>query len=140
MKKIDTRQYSIVFITRRIFSYGILFMIPLLFFLPFQPDLKLLSNPIYSGNILYLGIGACAICFAIWNYALKVLGTMTASVYIYAVPVVTIIASSLLLDEVMTPAAVLGSLLTLVGLIISENKLSLQAMKKYFIQNRRTQK
>ena len=124
MKHINATGHSIVLITRRIFLYGLLFMIPLLFFLPFSPDIASLKQPIYSVNFLYLGIGACAVCFAIWNYALKVLGTMTASVYIYAVPVTTIIASSLLLKEVMTPVAVLGSILTLAGLIISENKFS----------------
>lgn len=130
MKHINATGHSIVLITRRIFLYGLLFMIPLLFFLPFSPDITALKNPIYSGNLIYLGIGACAVCFAIWNYALKVLGTMTASVYIYAVPVTTIIASSLLLKEVMTPAAILGSILTLAGLIISENKFTMKNIFK----------
>lgn len=124
MKHINAMGHSIVLITRRIFLYGLLFMLPLLLFLPFSPDYHSLTKPVYLGNFLYLGIGACAICFAIWNYALKILGTMTASVYIYAVPVTTIIASSLLLNEIMTPAAILGSILTLLGLIISENKFS----------------
>ncbi len=130
MKHINATGHSIVLITRRIFLYGLLFMIPLLFFLPFSPDITALKYPIYSGNLIYLGIGACAVCFAIWNYALKVLGTMTASVYIYAVPVTTIIASSLLLKEVMTPAAILGSVLTLAGLMISENKFTIKNIFK----------
>lgn len=124
MKQINAMGYPVVLITRRIFLYGLIFMLPLLFFLPFSPDVSMLAAPVYAGNFLYLGIGACAICFAIWNYALKLLGTMTASVYIYAVPVITIIAASLLLKEHMTPAAILGSVLTLMGLMISENKLT----------------
>lgn len=124
MKHVNASGHSVLLITRRIFLYGLLFMIPLLFFLPFSPDLRALKEPVYLVNFLYLGIGACAACFALWNYALKVLGTMTASVYIYAVPVITIFASSLLLQEVMTPAAIAGSILTLAGLIISENKFS----------------
>ena len=126
MKHINAFGHPIVLITRRIFLYGLLFMLPLLYFLPFSPDTAALTKPVYLWNFLYLGIGACAICFAIWNYALKILGTMTASVYIYAVPVVTIFASSLLLDETMTPAAIAGSILTLAGLIISEKKDSFQ--------------
>lgn len=124
MKKVNSYGHSILLITRRIFLYGLLFMIPTLFILPFSPDLQKLRQPLYTANFLYLGIVACAVCFAIWNYALKLLGTITASIYIYAVPVVTIIASSLLLQEAMTTAVLLGSILTIAGLMISEGRFS----------------
>lgn len=124
MKKINRFGYAILPVTRRIFLYGLLFMIPALFFFPQKPDLSRLGRPTFLGNYLYLGIVACAVCFCTWNYALKILGTVTASVYIYAVPVITLIASALLLKEAMTPASFLGTLLTMTGLFLSEQKLS----------------
>lgn len=122
MKQVNGFGLSVLLVTRRIFLYGLFFMIPILFVLPFSHDLSKLADPLYLGNFLYLGIVACAVCFAIWNYALKILGTIATSIYIYAIPVVTIIASALLLHESMTAAALFGSLLTIAGLILSEGK------------------
>lgn len=123
MKKIHTFGYAILPVTRRIFLYGLLFMIPALFLLPFSPQTARFSKPVNLANFLYLGIVACAVCFCIWNYALKLLGTMTASVYIYAMPVITMAASALILREPITLPALAGALLTITGLMLSENKL-----------------
>lgn len=123
MKKIHTFGYAILPVTRRIFLYGLLFMMPALFLLPFSPHTARFSNPVNLGNFLYLGICACAVCFCIWNYALKLLGTMTASVYIYAMPVITMAASALILHEPVTIPGLAGALLTITGLMLSENRL-----------------
>lgn len=49
--------------TRRIFCYGILFMIPALFFFAFHLDLGRFMNPLYLFNIVFLGLCASASCF-----------------------------------------------------------------------------
>lgn len=36
-----------------------------------------------SVDILYLGLGASALCFVTWNFAVKELGAVKTSVYIY---------------------------------------------------------
>lgn len=72
--------------------------------------------------MLFLGIGASALCFATWNYSVGVLGAVKSSAYIYMVPVITIAASVLILHENMTWIALLGGALTLLGLYISEMK------------------
>jgi drug/metabolite transporter (DMT)-like permease len=71
-------------------------------------------------NILFLGLCASALCFASWNWAIKVLGVIRSSVYIYLGPVVAVIASALILSERITPLAILGTALTLSGLLISQ--------------------
>ena len=73
-------------------------------------------------NILFLGAGASALCFVTWNVSVKILGALKTSVYIYMVPVVTVIASAIILGERMTPASVLGTALTLSGLILSQKR------------------
>lgn len=123
MKTIGSYGYSTLIVTRRIFQYGILFMIPALLFLPFSPNIRRFSNPVYLGNILFLGIGACAVCFVTWNYALRILGPIKTSVYIYGVPVITLFASALVLHERMTFVTIAGAILTLLGLCISENRI-----------------
>lgn len=81
-------------------------------------------QPISFMHLLFLGLGASALCFVTWNSAVKMLGAVKTSVYIYLVPVVTIAASALILQERITTMAVFGALLTLAGLFISESKLS----------------
>ena len=113
--------YSIL-TTRRVFCYGILFMIPALFLFGFRLDLGRFATPAYLLNILFLGLGASALCFVTWNAAVKLLGAVKTSVYIYLVPVITVAASVLILQEPFTWMTAAGTALTLAGLFLSESK------------------
>lgn len=119
-RKIGTFGYPTVLITRRIFLYGTLFMLPTLFFFDCKWDLMQLTHPVYLANILFLGLGASALCFVTWNFAVKLLGAVKTSVYIYMTPVVTAVTSVLILHETITPLAGVGIILILTGLILSE--------------------
>jgi len=121
-RKISSFGYPVILSTRRTFFYGILFMIPTLFFFNFQPDLSRFVNMTYLFNILYLGVGASALCFVTWNFAVKELGAVKTSVYIYMVPVITVVTSVLILHERLTLLAGAGTVLTLIGLFLSEYK------------------
>ena len=76
-------------------------------------------KPEYALNLIYLGLGASDLCFATWNYAVKVLGAVKTSVYIYIVPVITVITSVLVLKEEITWKAAIGAGFTLIGLYLS---------------------
>ena len=121
-KKISSYGYPTILTTRRTFFYGILFMVPALFFFDFQWDLTRFANPVYLLNILFLGLGASALCFVTWNFAVKRLGAVRTSIYIYMVPVITLIASVLILHEPFTWMTGAGMFLTLAGLLLSEYK------------------
>lgn len=121
-RKISSFGYPVILSTRRTFFYGILFMIPTLFFFDFQMDLTRFTNITYLFNILYLGLGASALCFVTWNFAVKELGAVKTSVYIYMVPVITVVTSVLILHEQLTLLAGIGTVLTLIGLFLSEHK------------------
>lgn len=121
-RKISDFGYNIIQSTRRIFFYGIMFMIPMLFFMDFSLDFTRFSNFVNLGNILFLGVGASAICFVTWNTAVGILGAVKTSVYIYLSPAVTVVFSVIILDEPLTPALVVGAILTLIGLWLSETK------------------
>ena len=108
--------------TRKTFFYGLIFMIPALFLLDFHPDFSLLSEPVNALNMIYLGLGASALCFVTWNYAVKALGAVKTSVYIYMVPVVTVVTSGLILHEKLTVFSAVGMILTISGLFLSEKK------------------
>lgn len=121
-KKIGGYGYGTIQTTRRIFCYGILFMIPALFFFDFHLDLGRFANPLYLFNIVFLGLGASASCFVSWNFAVKVLGAVKTSVYIYAIPVITVVTSALILHEKITVMSGIGTLLIMAGLFFSERK------------------
>lgn len=122
IKKIGEYGYNVIQMTRRIFLYGLLFMIPALFLLPFHITVESLLKPVNYLNLLFLGIGASAICFVTWSAATKILGAVRTSVYIYLVPVVTVVTSILVLQEKITGVSAFGALMTLAGLWLSERK------------------
>lgn len=122
-KKISGFGFSTIQTTRRVFAYGLLFMIPALFFFDFKWDLERLTDMGNLLNLLFLGLGASVLCFVTWNFAVKHLGPVKTSIYIYMVPVITVTASALVLKERITGLAILGTALTLAGLLLSELKL-----------------
>ena len=119
--------YHTILTTRRVFFYGVLFMIPALFFFDFRLDIARFAAPVHLLNILFLGLGASALCFVTWNFAVKLLGAVRTSIYIYLVPVITVAASVLILREPFTWATGVGTILTLAGLLLSEKKTAKKA-------------
>jgi drug/metabolite transporter (DMT)-like permease len=122
MKKISNLEYNTVQFTRKIFFYGLLLLIPALNFFDFRLGLNRFVSVPNLLNILFLGIGASALCYVTWNYAVSVLGAVKTSVYIYLIPIITIVFSALILHEKITLVAFFGVLLILFGLFISERK------------------
>ncbi|MGG4129430.1 DMT family transporter [Paenibacillus illinoisensis] len=122
MRKIGDLHYHTIGATRKVFFYGLLFMLPALFLFEFHFDMERLADLTNLSNLLFLGVGASALCFVTWNRAVSLLGAVKTSVYIYLVPVITLLASALLLHEPITWVTMLGAVLTLLGSIISERK------------------
>lgn len=129
-KKISDYQYNTIQVTRRIFFYGLIFMLPALFFFDFHIGIDRFKEPLLLFNILFLGFGASAVCFVTWNLSLKLLGVLKTSVYIYAVPVITVTFSAFILKEKITSIAMVGTFLTLAGLFISENRINIKKGEK----------
>ena len=121
-RRISGYGYHTILTTRRMFFYGILFMVPALFLFDFRLELDRFANPVYLLNILFLGLGASALCFVTWNFAVRLLGAVKTSVYIYLVPVITVAASVVILREPFTWMTGAGTVLTLAGLLLSEGK------------------
>ncbi|MDE7248127.1 MAG: DMT family transporter, partial [Lachnospiraceae bacterium] len=136
-KKIGSFGYPVILTTRRTFFYGILFMIPALFFFDFEIDLRRFADITYLLNILYLGLGASAFCFVTWNLAVKILGAVKTSVYIYMVPVITVVTSVLVLKEPVTWVSMVGTIMAVAGLFLSEysGKESGKTEEKHFMED-----
>jgi Permeases of the drug/metabolite transporter (DMT) superfamily len=135
MSKINALGYRSLAATRRIFFYALVCMVPLVAFGALSPLAKAypafevlfrpadnaarFSNPVNWGNLLFLGVAASALCFAAWNTACRILGTVNATVGIYLIPVVTILFAFLALHERITLMGLAGAVCTICGLIVS---------------------
>ena len=122
VKKIGEWNYPMIAATRRIYFYGILFLLPVLIQQHASWKPEILKKPEVFSNFLFLGLGASALGFLMWNISTKWIGAVKTSVYIYVSPVVTVVLSMFVLHEKMTPASILGSVLIFIGLIISQRK------------------
>lgn len=122
VKKIGEWNYPMIAVTRRIYFYGMLFLLPVLIQQHASWKPALLKKPEVFSNFLFLGLGASALGFLLWNISTKWIGAVKTSVYIYVSPVVTVILSMFVLGERMTAASITGSVLIFIGLIISQRR------------------
>ena len=114
--------YSSMMITRKIFFYGIVTLLPYFLIEPWGVTWEMLSRPMVWGNIAYLGVLASLVCYAAWNIVLKRLGAVDATNYLYINPIVAMITAFLLLGERITPLAIAGTAFILVGVYLAEKK------------------
>ncbi|HKM29494.1 MAG TPA: DMT family transporter [Bacilli bacterium] len=114
--------YNMVQVTRRITMYGVIFIIPI--YLLSNPDFSIEKILVLESglSIAFLGFIASALCFSTWNIAIKHIGSVKTTIYIYAIPVVTVIFSAIFLEEKLTWMGIVGTILTIFGLLISTRK------------------
>jgi drug/metabolite transporter (DMT)-like permease len=117
-----THRYSTLFITRKVFFYGLLSVIPYYLIWPSSPSLEVLLRPDVLGNLLFLGCVASMLCFLAWNWVIRKLGAVIATNYVYFNPVVTALFAWLILSERITIFFVIGSVLILVGMYLISKK------------------
>ena len=119
LKKLNAL-YSVMFISRKTFFYGVLTALPFMFF---QPELcspsVLLRTEVWS-NLLFLGAFASMIAYILWAQSVKYLGAIKASNYMYISPIITLIASVALLGENISIIGGTGCALILGGMWLSE--------------------
>ncbi len=109
-------KYSALFLTRKVFFYGLLTILPVFAVEPMLPDWSMLAQPMVWSNLLYLGVTASFLCYFGWTVAMARLGTVRATNYLYLNPLVTLITSWLVLNERITMLALVGAALILGGL------------------------
>ena len=109
-------KYSNLFIIRKVFFYGLLTLLPVIAFSGLTTSAEIFRQPSLWLNILLLGSVASLVCYVLWKLVMKRIGVVKASNYIYFNPVVAIITASIVIDERITPFAVLGSAMILIGM------------------------
>jgi drug/metabolite transporter (DMT)-like permease len=133
---INKKGHNTILITRKIFFYAILFMLPLMIWGIFSENPKSTAYVELSASLnaerfssilnwillCFLGIIASGFCFVAWNKACNILGTVKISTGLYLIPVITIFFAVIFLKEKLTIMGAIGSVLTIIGLFVSSKK------------------
>ena len=118
-------KYDTVFVTRKVFIYGLLAMIPYYLWKPDEATI-FTSSMLFSLdlsvylNLLFLGCVASMLCFLAWNWVLKKLGAVVATNYVYFNPVTTILFAWAILSEQITIYFLFGTALILLGMFLAD--------------------
>lgn len=116
------RSYSTLFITRKVFFYGIFSLGGYFIFFPLEIKWELLGLPVVYLNLLFLGIVASMLCYLMWNTAVRYLGASKTTNYIYIVPLITVLTSALFLSETITIASLIGACCIIGGVYMAEKQ------------------
>ncbi len=117
MKRVMSR-YSPDFITRKVFGYGLLTILPyFLLVKPLNTDTSLLLQPKILSNLLFLGLLASTGGYLLWNWVMQKLGAMKSTNYLYSQTLITMIAGHVILGEPITWMALCGAAILIVGTI-----------------------
>lgn len=124
LMKTMTDKYSAAFITRKVFFYGVLTIIPYYILVPGLPSMAVLTKPTVVGNLLFLGCLASMICFLTWNWCISKLGAVKATNWVYFNPITTMIFASWVLGEKITIYFLIGAACILTGMYMADRKTS----------------
>lgn len=122
LMKPAAEHYSAMFITRKVFFYGVLTILPCFFAEPAFPPLEVMLSPRILANLLFLGCVASMICYLTWNWVMARLGAVKATNWVYFNPITTIIFAWLILDEQITVYFLAGSALILFGMYLCNRR------------------
>ncbi len=126
-------KYSTLFAIRKIFFYGFITSLPLMaldyfglsnqgHFVPHHIPWKAFKEPVVILNFLCLCIFSNLFGYLIWNKVMDKLGTVLASNYIFAIPLITMITAAITIGEHISAVAIAGAAAIVTGMIMAEYK------------------
>lgn len=118
LMKTVTEHYSTFFITRKVFFYGLLTILPYYLAVPGFPSMEVIFSSQVIWNLLFLGVVASMVCFLVWNWVIHQLGAVVATNWVYFNPITTILFAWWLLHEQITPWFLFGTVLILTGMYL----------------------
>ena len=122
LMKSVTNNYGAAFITRKVFFYGVLTILPYYILKPGFPPMDVFMKPQVIGNLLFLGCLASMVCFLTWNWCISKLGAVKATNWVYFNPITTMIFASWVLGEKITVYFLMGAICILTGMYVADKK------------------
>lgn len=120
-------KFSVIFVTRKVFGYGLLTMMVYLLAVrgigtPISFNAAVMGNPTVWGTLIYLGLVASLLCFVAWNYAIKRLGATRTTNLIYGQSIMTMLIAAIVLGERITIMAIAGAIALIAGMVLAIRK------------------
>ena len=109
-------------LTRKIFFWGVLLTIPAALVMGDPVPLTVFTQGglTFWGNLLFASLGSSALCYLIWGRATELIGAGTTSVYLYLLPVVSVIGAAVILGEPVDMVTAAAIAVILIGLVFSQ--------------------
>ena len=113
------KDFDGIVLTRKMMFYGFLMGVVLMIISGDSFEPIHLLEPLNMFGLFFLGgLGSC-LCFILWNHSIKEIGVIKSNIFIYAMPVVTLIAGHFAFDEVITLMAIIGMILVISGMLMA---------------------
>jgi len=113
-----SERYGSLFITRKVFFYGLLTILPFIIGEPLIPSGSL-RRPEVLFNLLFLSLLASLACFVAWNKVMAKIGNVTSTNYVYLNPFFTLVSAMVFLGERLTLIEAFGSAAIVAGVILA---------------------
>lgn len=111
-------RYGSLFITRKVFFYGLLTIIPFVMGGQIIPTGSL-RLPGVLFNLLFLSLAASLACFVAWNKVMAEIGNVTSTNYVYLNPFFTLVSAMVFLGERLTLIEAVGSVAIVAGVVLA---------------------
>ncbi|MDC7125370.1 MAG: DMT family transporter [Spirochaetales bacterium] len=109
-------------LTRKTVFYGWIFIVITALITKNIPNPGMVIRLYNLGHFLFLGVLASGLCFVTWAVAIRQIGAIRTSQFIYLVPFITISLSAIILHERITLSRIAGLIMILTGVIVSQRK------------------
>ncbi|MET4141952.1 DMT family transporter [Pedobacter sp. UYP1] len=113
-------KYTVTFTIRKVFFYGMVGLLAYSLFYPLNINVKALTNLVVIGNLIYLGLISSLVCYIIWSLAVNELGPTKTANFMYIMPFATLLFGYFVLEENVTLASMMGLLLIIGGVYLTE--------------------
>ena len=101
---------------------GMIYFLPMVFIMEKVTPSNIMGFSHYILPLLSLGVFASSVAYTLWAFAFSKLGAAKANIYSNLIPVFTAIFSCIIIGENLTLQKILGILLVIGGLILSQLK------------------
>jgi drug/metabolite transporter (DMT)-like permease len=115
-----SKKYHPLTILNYVFILGTIGFIPFYFL---TPHLPLTSIPLPAiAAVVFLAVFCSIIAYLVYNIALEKMDASKVAVYVYFVPLSTIILAAIVLGEAITPSSLSGGIMVLAGMYIAQKE------------------
>ena len=112
-------EYNSLLITRKLLFYGLLTVAPMVLISGEPINFAAVLTFSNIAKIAYLSLMGSALGYILWNNAVSRIGVLSANMYIYMIPLVTLIVSAVFLNEKLTLMGFSGIIMVISGMVFA---------------------